>query len=233
MPGARKRRSEPDHDILEVIGRLAEDEKLLFALLARFSDPEHEARSLLTSIIQRKKLLQDFLRTFEQTKEVLELTRAVSEESDRFISFAADKERRKALSIDVETGFRKLAEVLETVRSHEGPALPLDDSDPISTDDFLWDTGSSFSLERIAGDLTTTRGATVIKGGIVHRKGAQPAFRCPRCGGELKRATANMRFLYAPAESAEQTVPGFVCECGQDWPDPRSVRNAHEAAFKA
>ncbi len=104
---------------------------------------------------------------------------------------------------------------------------------PVSEDDHLWHTGSNFGLGRIAGDLTTTRGAMIIKGGIVHRKGAPQAYRCPVCGGGLKPTEVTLRFVHAPAESALQTTPGYVCECGESWPDPRSVRSAHTAAFKA
>ncbi len=104
---------------------------------------------------------------------------------------------------------------------------------PTSEDDDLWDTGTAFGLHRVAGDLTTTRGAMIISAGIVHRKTGPPPYRCPRCGSELKRADTTLRFIHAPAASAEQTVPGYVCGCGEAWPDPRSVRSAHRAAFKA
>ncbi len=102
---------------------------------------------------------------------------------------------------------------------------------PASEDDYLWDTESAFGLGRIAGGVTTTRGATIISAGIVHRK--RPLeYRCPHCGGELKRAEVTLRFYHAPRESAEQVVPGYFCDCGETWPEPRSVRSAHQTAFK-
>lgn len=102
-----------------------------------------------------------------------------------------------------------------------------------SEDDHLWDTGGSFGLETIASTLpaVVTRGSMLIKDGIVHRK-APRAYRCPTCGGPLKRTETSLRFVHAPAASAVQTLPGYVCECGETWPDPQAVRGAHRAAFR-
>ena len=101
-----------------------------------------------------------------------------------------------------------------------------------SENDHLWDMGSALGLGAIASELTTTRGATVIKAGIVHRKTGSQIYRCPMCGGVLRPADTTLRFFPAPQQSAEQVVPGYVCGCGETWPDPRFVRGAHTAAFK-
>ncbi len=141
---------------------------------------------------------------------------------------------------------RRLGKTLVFAESRAGSPEALDDlrdlvstfrdivdlRSPVSEDDHLWNTGSTFGFGRIAGDLTTTRGAMVIKAGIVHRKSGLLEFCCPSCGGELKRADATLRFVHASPESAEQTVPGYICECGETWPDPRSVKSAHQEAFK-
>ncbi len=103
-----------------------------------------------------------------------------------------------------------------------------------SKDDHLWDTGGSFGRERIASTLpaVVTRGSMLIREGIVHRK-APPVYRCPVCGGLLRRTETTLRFVHAPAASAVQALPGYVCDCGETWPDPEAVRDAHRAAFKA
>ncbi len=103
-----------------------------------------------------------------------------------------------------------------------------------SEDDHLWDMAGAFGRNRIAATLpaVVTRGSMLIKGGIVHCKTPR-TYRCPACGSELTRTETILRFVHAPAESAAQTVSGYLCECGETWPDPAAVRNAHRAAFKS
>ncbi len=102
-----------------------------------------------------------------------------------------------------------------------------------SEDDHLWDMAGAFGSDRIAATLpaVVTRGSMLVKDGVVHRK-APRAYRCPACGGELTRTETILRFVYAPAESAAQAVPGYLCECGEAWPDPEAASKAHRAAFK-
>ncbi len=76
-----------------------------------------------------------------------------------------------------------------------------------------------------------TRGSTIIKAGVVHRK-APRTYRCPICGKKLQPDTVTVRFVHAPPESSAQRVPGYRCECGEEWPDPQEIRNAYRAAFR-
>jgi hypothetical protein len=101
-----------------------------------------------------------------------------------------------------------------------------------SEDDHLWDTTGAFGRDRIAANLPAviTCGSILVKNGIVHRK-APRRYRCPTCGGDLTRTETVLHFVHAPAETASQTVRGYLCPCGETWPDPEVVRAAYNAAF--
>jgi hypothetical protein len=101
----------------------------------------------------------------------------------------------------------------------------------VGLDDHLWDTQAAASLETLAPRLpTTTRGPTLIVGGRVHHK-QRPAVHCPDCDGDLQATPISIYFDLAPAETAEQTVEGYRCACGTEWPEPRAMRSAHARAF--
>jgi hypothetical protein len=108
------------------------------------------------------------------------------------------------------------------------PLAPLAD---IGLDDHLWDTGSAVALDVLARRIpVTTRGSTIIAKGRVHYK-QRPIPRCPDCDGVLQPAIVSVRFALAPDPTAVQRIPGYHCACGSQWPDPFSMRSAHEAAF--
>ncbi len=211
-------------------------------------DLREHMRSAITQLLPAEAILfldtddsRDYLEAVFKDDDPLESSEVIFFED----ALAPSSHRRR---IQLNRGrelLRRLGKTLVFAESRAGSPESLDDLRDLlatfrdivdlrpaaSEDDYLWDTGSAFGLSRIAGDVTTTRGAMIISAGIVHRKSPQ-AYRCPRCGGELRRTEVTLHFHYAPTESAEQVVPGYVCDCGETWPEPRSVRSAHQAAFK-
>lgn len=101
----------------------------------------------------------------------------------------------------------------------------------VGLDDHLWDTGGTASLDVLARHIpTTTRGSTIIAAGRVRYK-QRPVVRCPDCGGELQPASVSVSFELAPEASSVQSVAGYRCACGAEWPDPAAMKVAHAAAF--
>lgn len=85
--------------------------------------------------------------------------------------------------------FDDLRDLLDTFRDI------VDLRPPASEDDHLWDTAGAFGHARIAATLpaVVTRGSTLIKDGVVHRK-APREYRCPACGGQMIRSETILRF---------------------------------------
>jgi hypothetical protein len=117
--------------------------------------------------------------------------------------------------------------------AREGTDRPwlLEPQSDVGLDDHLWDTCAAASLDVLARTVpATTSGSTIVVGGRVRYK-QRPVPRCPDCDGMLQPTSVSIRFELAPAASAVQSVAGYRCACGSEWPDPFAMRAAHAAAF--
>ena len=106
---------------------------------------------------------------------------------------------------------RELPSVMAIVREHFRLVRPSWD------DDDMWPAPAE-PWDRFAARLPKfySHSSILYIDGEAHFK-AGPVDACPRCGARPVRGTTQITFRYAPAETRDQQVVGWVCPCGEPY----------------
>jgi hypothetical protein len=120
---------------------------------------------------------------------------------------------------------RELPNVISIVREHFRLVRPSWD------DDDMWPAAAE-PWDRFAARLPKfhSHGSILYIDGKAHFK-AGPVDACPKCGARPVRGTTQITFRYAPAETRDQQVVGWVCPCGEAYVPGDVAREAHRRAF--